>query len=324
MLSSRPLIISGMFRSGTTLLWRVLSADPLYENSFLEPLHPELPNEVEAVKAYKIYKKHPEILHKWSSSFYLEKFYLTKEQEYPELKEYLSELICQNNLIKSTRTTLRLNWLLDRFLSAFVINVVRDPRAVCFSYARKGNIKKQGFLKKAFWKLKSEIFGATAPSVYLPSPDLNLNIYWTSDYFKLLESVEPWSNYVKSLADKLPYIKILALWRINVEQSLKDLDDYGKGRSVTILHEDFCRAPLQTLNRVYRHLGRELPEEIKKEVKGNSVQDLGAISGHKFHLKISDKWLGQWKQVNNKIWEQGLIQAGIIPLMQRLGYYDRR
>lgn len=37
-------IINGMYRSGTSFLWRILSEDPCYKLKLYEPLHPDLLN----------------------------------------------------------------------------------------------------------------------------------------------------------------------------------------------------------------------------------------------------------------------------------------
>jgi hypothetical protein len=309
---ARPLIISGMYRSGTSLLWRILSADPSYIAYFYEPLHPELPKCVENFEFFLSYQMKAEILQKWSPGFHINRFHLSKEQRYRELEEYLRELVCTGSLIKFTRATLRLGWIMERFPSAFVINIVRDPRAVCFSYAKRGGIalarerSLRQFLGKAIGTLRSR---KRPPS-----------IHWHSEYLKGLKSSQRWGEYAEYLLGHTSCVRILGLWRINVEQSLDDLSGFSSNRSLTVLHENLCRIPDKTLKKLYQSLGRKIPGEVTEALREDSEHSEFFVPGHKFHLGLSDKWLEQWMQVDNEIWEDALRQADIIPLMERLGY----
>src|SRR6056297_2667452 len=116
-----PVIINGMFRSGTSLLWRVLKADRRFLRSFYEPLHSEpFTNRPPHIANPYFNEK---LTDKWSEKFATEKIHLKKDDSYPELKDYLNNIIKENSLIKFTRLNLRLDWLLANFPDVFVINI---------------------------------------------------------------------------------------------------------------------------------------------------------------------------------------------------------
>lgn len=310
-----PIIITGMFRSGTTLLWRVVSADPFVKEYFPEPLHPQLPREIQLHRHYRVYEKCPSAMRRWSSSFHKEKFCLTPGDAFPELRDYLKELVHCGALIKFVRMTCRIGWLLDNFRDAYVINIVRDPRAVCYSYLKKAS--PVGFLQK----VKMKTFRMFYPTYFdIGSRNLSWNSYWASEYFQLLQDSPSWGKYIYNLRAEAPYVKILALWRVNVQQSIDDLNlrSFGEGRCVTIRYEDLCLNPNEVIGKVYEGLNSNAPEEVLKEARGETVHDLGGEK--KWQRNISVKWLDEWKKVNHKIWEEGVKKADIAFLMRHLGY----
>ena len=74
-----------MFRSGTSLIWRILKADRRIDKAFYEPLHHLDPIE----RPYNIgrpYIENPNIYNKWSDKYNLEKIKMKKDDQYPELK----------------------------------------------------------------------------------------------------------------------------------------------------------------------------------------------------------------------------------------------
>lgn len=115
-----------------------------------------------------------------------------------------------------------------------------------------------------------------------------------------------------------PYIKILALWKVNVEQSTADLTRAGHASWLTIRYEDLVREPRMTTRKIYSLWDGEPPSEVVNNACGRAVFDLG---GHnKWQSRISDEWLLEWQQVGFQIWEKGIQTSGISQTMKRLGY----
>ena len=292
-------------------MWRILSADPCVKVYLPEPLHPQLPTEIEQQKHYHVYRDYPGALQAWSPSFHRDKIRLAPADQYPELEQYLSHFVHDGALIKFVRMTLRTGWLLDMFPDAFLINVVRDPRAVCYSYLKYlRRIAPQGLIQKIRNKLAAK-GRATAPS-------FDSTPYWAAEYFDLFRHVPRWRDYMDSLSHEPAYTKVLALWRVNVEQSLDDLNCFGGDRSTTILYEQLVTEPTKTLTAIYEMMGSYVPLEVLREGRGETVHDIGGKK--KWQRNISKRWLDEWRQVDSSVWREGLAQAELEPLMERLGY----
>ena len=147
----RPVIITGMGSSGTTHLWGVLSQDPKFNSCYCEPLHPNLPNEVEK-DHYKAYT--PELL-----GLHLPYF---GEEDFVNdgLHNYISVLLSPGSLTKFIRLSKRMEWFCKKFPYVFIIVMVRDPRSVCvslFEHANKELTIEGAATTLALWKHNMEV-----------------------------------------------------------------------------------------------------------------------------------------------------------------------
>jgi len=125
-----PIVVAGMEGSGTTHLWWILSHDPLIRNRFCEPLHPDLPHQIQKYDHYKDYARKRQIYTFWDSAFSWHKPCLKKGDTYPELKLYLRYILRGRTIVKTNHMNLRLAWLHSNFRGVKIIYLVRDPRAV--------------------------------------------------------------------------------------------------------------------------------------------------------------------------------------------------
>lgn len=331
--TQRPsVIISGMYRSGTSIIWRIISEDEFFKWKFYEPLHPDLLNQRKKNSAMNVYLDHPEIVQNWSDNFHINKFKLSKEEDYYELKRYLLDILKPRSITKFTRMTLRLAWLVRNFDNIFIINVIRDPRAVCYSYLTRGSllyfIKKQKTFRERLKILIYKIENLTTKnSIEAINNRFNkfmrLNyqpIYWYNLYLNQLRDDHLWKNYVKKINNKNPQVKILSLWRINVEQSLKDLNESNSLNYVNIKFEDFVFKPEQILSQIYNKIGmKSVPKEVIQSVY-TDANHLENISNHKYNKKLSRNFINSWKNIDKKIWDKAISKSKIVPLMQKLGY----
>lgn len=285
-----PTVISGMFRSGTTHLWRLLSADPAFEASYCEPLHPRLDQEMLAWDHYKNYQQQTDLIRKhWSPDYSSQRLSLGPDDSYPQMAGYLRRLLAPHSLAKFVRLTLRLGWFTRIFPDAVVINTVRDPRGVCFSMLHRPDSKQ------------------------IVRQDLPWEDWHAREYFELYSQMHPFRDYLLSLQDEPPYVKILALWRINVERSLLDLQDHVEN-GIVVRHEDVCLQPEQELGKIYEKMGRQLPTEVL-----NAVHTV-AGSERLWQQPTTTAWMDLYKQVDSSIWCQGIRRAGIGATMVRLSY----
>jgi hypothetical protein len=299
-----PVIINGMFRSGTSLLWRVLKADRKFLRSFYEPFHPE-PFANRPLNIAKPYFQE-KITDKWSEKFATEKIHLKKDDSYPELKDYLDNIIKENSLIKFTRLNLRLEWFLANFPEAFVINIIRDPRDVCLSFINRG------YLDFSYWSNIKQNYRKLLKGK--PS------IYYYREYLKSMRSNQKWKQYIVNLQKQPEYIKILGLWRINIVEVLNTLNSFEKSRYINIKHEDFCYDPTGILDKIYRQLNIKKDPKVEEEIFYPNGNENIKIKGHKFHMEISANWINQWKKKDKKIWSKGIHRAGIDSLMRHFEY----
>ena len=290
----KPVIVNGMFRSGTTLLWRILAADNAFVIYFCEPLHPELPNQIETFDHYRFYRQVPEAMERWSPDFHSKRLRLSKVDSYPELQAYLSHLIRKGSLIKFCRMNLRLPWLQEIFSDTYVINIIRDPRAVCYSYLR--NNQKP-----------------------IDQHDLDWTGWYGVEYFSLYSQIDSYNPYLNTLDQEPPYVKIMALWKINVEQSMKDLEESGLKNWINVIYEDFISNPESSIKKIYSLMDKEPPVEVMNNALGKKVHDLGGKS--KWQSSTSDEWVLDWKNnVSDEIWEKGIRISGIANTMKKFGY----
>lgn len=324
MTENPPIIISGNYRSGTSLLWRLLSADLAYSEFYYEPLHPFLPSLINTSLIYRCYRLNPKLLQLWSPGFHSSRFYLCKSDQWNELYNYLRGIVCNGTISKFTRIALRLSWILEQFPTAFIINLVRDPRDVCLSYLRSAYINSMRSYNK-FHPIKvsfkiREIFQKDYfPKDLITSPGVDLNIYFAQEYLNRSSDFAHWAEYINELAEYPPYIRILGLWRVNVEQSLRDIELNSDRRVLTIFYEDICHRPEKTFEKIYRFLNRDLPNEIRDEFYRDNPKF--KLPGRRtFHEKIVSLKTGRWKAIEGEIWHRGIEAAGMSSVMKKLSY----
>jgi hypothetical protein len=129
-----------------------------------------------------------------------------------------------------------------------------------------------------------------------------------------------WNDYIQKINNKRPQIKILSLWRINIEQSLKDLESSNSINYINIKFEDFVLKPEKVLKQIYNKMGiNSVPNEVIKSIY-TDANHLNNISNHKYNKKLSRNTINSWKNVDKKAWDKAISKSEILPLMQELGY----
>lgn len=279
-----------MFRSGTTHLWRLLSADPGFDVSYCEPLHPRLDREMLTSEHYKSYQERSDLIRNcWTPDFSSNRVMLEPGDSCPALAMYLQHLLVPRSLAKFVRMTLRIGWFAHIFKDTFIINIVRDPRAVCFSILHHPD------------------------SDEIARHDLPWEDWHAREYFELYSQMPPFRDYLLSLKDEPPYIKVLGLWRINVERSLFDLKDYVED-GIVVRYEDLCVSPEEVLKMVYHKMGRPLPIEVL------NAAHTPHGSERRWQQATTSAWMDLYKQVDSGIWHKAIQRAKTGSIMEQLGY----
>jgi len=307
-----PLLITAMFRSGTALLTRILSADAGFRETFWEPLHPELPEQTQLYDHYRNYVNHSEILDHWKNRFHDTPLLLSTSDREESLRSYLS-LIFQNNILaKTVRGQLRIGWILHHFPQLRVIHLVRDPRAVSYSYVKQG-------YQPTFWQMVKRYIPFLSNEIQPDSKRVSLDIYETKTYLNTLQNVDRWTSYLNNLKGSPPYITFLALWNILNKECQERLENGEISRWTTIQYENLCKRPVETLRNVYQLIDAEIPEMVRKNATGEAVNQMG---GHKkWQTKISTKWMNEWKRRTDRtLWQRGVKKAQLEPTMKSFGY----
>lgn len=298
------LLVNGMMRSGTTHALRVFAADPYFERVFNQPLHEELPQLCQGDNAwerlYHTYTQHPDILEAWKPTFASTKTFLSSGDEYPGLEVYLKKLIKGKSLLKFVCMNLRLGWLHEIVDDCHIMNIVRNPRAVCYS--------------------------ALHYPASLNSPKSPVYMARYYDYCVQEEPEGDDLEVLKATQDSSVAVKILALWVINVRNALRSIEEQWGSRCVTVRHEDVCTQKAEALQPVYSMLGREISAEVRQtfeKVSSDFGQNLDKKSTRRdqWMQPTSTKLMNTYNAISADEWNKALDAVpGIRPLMEQFNY----
>jgi len=127
---STPIIVSGFFRSGTSITQDIIKKSLPDGIHFYEPLHGLMRDWMDQEdNRFFPYKNLLFFSRLYTQDYDLQDLYLSENDEWPQLRFYLYHLYARARSIKFTRTSMRLGWLASLFPEAKVIVILRDPRA---------------------------------------------------------------------------------------------------------------------------------------------------------------------------------------------------
>ena len=141
-----PVFITGRFRAGTSFLWQLFDRMPGF-CAWYEPLHPQLPAHVAHIKPkadhvgvedyWRSYCEHPEYLKHFNPDFAHNALWLEAGSTYPELRQYIDDLIAlsgeQQAVLQFNRMDFRLPWLKANYPDATIIHIKRNPLQLWYS-----------------------------------------------------------------------------------------------------------------------------------------------------------------------------------------------
>ena len=195
--------------------------------------------------------------------------------------------------IKEIKVNLHLGWI-ERALAGVprYIHIVRDPRAVVASFARKpvgaGGDK----------PLLIEHWGWNRPPAEM----------------RLAEEFAPFAAHLRS-PDPIEFVS--AAWVVMVGHAARDGASLPNQRFRRILYEDLARDPLREAAVLYDWLGWELTSEVTKWLEANTVggNREARFSTARDSRAMIDAWKGQLDRSAIDV-----VQAICGPLMDELGY----
>ena len=318
------LLLQGVFRSGTTALFRVLRRDERLR-CFYEPLHPNVLHH--AREAHDARPDHPK------SSLYAEYAplldrleshlgsllpawprLLGSDDEAPILATYLHCLTDTDAepLLQFNRAFWMVPWLAQTFPDASFVHLVRDPRAVVWSQLTtdSGRVRMD-------WPLLGRLLpfsSGTLRRVF--SEHAYLGAYQLDEYFevglRLLDDgpgnavLDSALRRLEAVREAPPYVKALALWGAQVEVCKHHAQSAFGPRSLRLRYEDVCDAPCAPLRSIYALQNRPLPDSAREYAQRTIDADR----------------LRRWTDVPTAEhrFREGIEQAQIAGLMRDLGY----
>ncbi len=281
-----------MFRSGSTLLMRVLSKDPEIKNVYCEPLHGNIHKISKEMSHFAYFNENKDIIRKWSSAYSSKKICLPSYDEHTRLKKYLDEFTHNHSLTKFVRLPLRSGWISRQFPEPVIVNLIRDPRAFCNSMLKERN---------------KDIF----------KPDCDWSAYQAEEWFNALSKNKKFHTDCEKIKKEAPYVKIMYLWKICVLEMFNAELESDNQRMLNIRYEDFINNPMRTLQPIYTLVGRKLPAEVLNEFKGEESKK---SNERKWEKEISVKYIEEWTKLDIEKFMYAQQIVGLNNLMKATGY----
>lgn len=318
------LVIQGVFRSGTTTLFKALRQDDHFR-CYYEPLHPDLLDHVnEAAARSPSHRKSPlfaeytsiaeSVRKQFRSDFALNYAILDATAEVPPLRRYLRLLIesAPAVVLQFNRAFWMTPWLHALASGSVFIQLVRDPRSVVWSQltTRSGRVRMD-------WPLvgRKYVPFSSGNSERMFSPYAYHGAYHVRDYYELGRrsfthqegEAFTWArDRLEDAREAAPYVQALALWAAQTYLCHTQAEEAFGDQYLLLRYEDLCTSPGRALQQVYDAYDRPLPP---------SIQEFGTE-------QIHARRISPWKEMNEaeERFQRGIQKAGIGPLMEDLGY----
>lgn len=260
------LFVQGMRRSGTTIVYDVLSEDPRFD-VYYEPLAAgkKTIGGGSGVQSIDVFEKvrrlrsdfleqysrplSPELLNHGAPRAPETEF----EADVPEyIRDYLGFIVskAEDTAIKFTRMYRKVRALWELDPTAKLVHVVRDPRATTVSYLfGKGQKHKHKF------RSADELFGRT--SGYSA---------WSSHPFSEFLLATDEFRHLRGCED---FMRILLLWKFTFRETRRDGRDLFGPRYMLLRHEDLTADPERTVGSLYDFIGCPPPPQILHWARSN-------------------------------------------------------
>lgn len=317
------LLLQGVFRSGTTALFRTLRRDEQLR-CFYEPLHPSLLEHACEASASDpdhpkspLYAEYVPLLDPLRAQFGPDlpewPHRLGNNDEAPALAAYMRMLGEGGGaLLQFNRAFWMVPWLARLFPEAPFVQLVRDPRSVVWSQLTTSS----GRVRMA-WPLLGRLLpftSGTPERVF--SEHAYFGAYQLDEYFAAGQRMldEGTGDDVLNTALRRlsvvrgapPYVKALAVWGAQVEACRDHAQAVFGNRALLLRYEDFCASPGKSLQAIYDLQNRCLPGSVREYAQRTLTTDR----------------LRRWTDVPSAEpqFREGIRQAQIADLMCTLGY----
>ena len=321
------IIVQGVFRSGTTLLFRTLrQASNLC--CFYEPLHPNLLDHVgEALSDTPshaksgLYAEYTGLSDKLCSVFDAElcgaqTVLPSHHGECEQLQAYLSLLANAPQpcpVLQFNRAFWMSRWLNERFPDSCFIHVVRDPRSVIWSQFTTANCRRVRMdwpvLGRRFFKFSSgDLTNVFSPYAYHGM--YQIRHYLSLGRNRLEPSTSPEVRRVHNLLTSVdgarPYVQALALWAAQVWLCHRHAQKAFGNRYLLIRYEDFVQEPLSVLQSLFERTEMTLPSASRQFVR----------------RAMRPQRMARWAQVPTAEaqFRAGIHKAGFEDILDAMGY----
>ncbi len=272
--------VLGLRRSGTTIFWSTLKQDSRFNAAFNEPYNPLIRLVGPSAwyrSLHRYYDVYHQLLQRDGADFWQT---LAPIQGLEELQEgfsdrqsrYLEYLLAagENSLMEATRCHYKVADL--RRLAgpeAVLVHLYRRPESFATSHLLPSGqtvqdtdwspLKRQYLM--ANFRLKKAYYQRTFWTRRRRFDNWGMETVMAADNSDSLfacrcreEGLDPEEIYA------LPAVgRLLALWRVFFQRLERDGAEQFGPRFVSLAFEDFCRAPGQSLRRIYDVLGEEMP-----------------------------------------------------------------
>lgn len=293
------LILQGMRRSGTTIVYDALAQDPaltLWYEPLAAAVNPAVgggsgARDVDPFEGLRAARQEFLAARGLSDPTPLNlggprDATLEFDREFPPLvADYLRFLLDRPGPLaaKFTRIYAKVPAVARMFPRAAFVHLVRDPRAVVTSYL--------------FGKARKHELQAGPPDVFFGRR--SDRTAWSS--YPISELVR--REYAgESLPEPTDLERVLLAWRFTYERVKLDAARAYDGRAIRLRHEDFCADPGRELARLYAHDGRVPPPEVIAWAEAN-VRPPGPIHA-----------------AGDPRWRQAFERMRMVELVEEAGY----
>jgi len=327
------IIVQGVFRSGTTLLFRTLRRAPRLR-CYYEPLHPDLLNHVDEAHSHAPSHRKSSLYSEYAAlNGHLRRRFdprLCGERSVvvnggdgcPQLRSYLNLLAASETdgadgggrvVLQFNRAFWMARWLRSQFPDTCFLHVVRDPRSVVWSQLTTSSCRRVRMdwplLGRRFFNVSSgDLTNVFSPYAYH-------GVYQIKHYLELgcaelKHGSDPACRYaheiLASAEDKRPYVQALALWGAQVWVCHHHARAAYGDRYALIRYEDFVRDPCSSLEALFDRAGTSVPDAARQFAKES----------------VRPKRVARWSTVPTATehFREGIRRAGIQDVLDTVGY----
>jgi hypothetical protein len=317
------LLVQGVFRSGTTLLFRMLRRDEQLR-CFYEPLHPDVLDHAGEAHATdpghdksSLYAEYVPTLNRIRTQGAPDSWpcQLADTDEAPALRAYL-ECLCPNGeqrLLQFNRAFWMVPWLGRTFSGSPFVHLVRDPRAVVWSQLTTAS----GQRVRMDWPLLGRLLPLSSGNLRRAFCEhAYFGAYHLDEYFehglRLLQDEETAPatraalQRLGAVQDDPPYVRALALWGAQVEACQHHARSTFGTQFLFLRYEDVCEAPCEHLRSIYNLQDRPLPTPVETYAQQT----------------VNAECPRRWTEIPSahRRFREGIRRAHIADLMRDLGY----